>query len=302
MGLLDMLFGRRSSKGTAAAHTRTGGAGDAGDKTFSLQVLFEHVPALTTDGLTHALRSFHRGLRSATFDVAPGLAAQGTPAAQARWDERVVDFAGFDRPIPAEVLTRCVDPAHYAPALKERARAHQAHGLLFYSGAARDPLDRYVTLAVAAAALNGCSATTVLNEAAHTSVPIALLQAGGDALEHLRALPLLLLYCGFVKYEVEGVPGVPGVWMRTYGAELFGCPNLAALADSHNHGQEVFERFTTILEYLRSSAAQIAAGHTMQTGPDSFSRFRAPRPEEHVLGDPTPVLVVEQISKVDINR
>jgi hypothetical protein len=119
MGLLDLLFGRRSSKG-AAPNAGPGDAGDdadAADRRFSLQLLFERAPSLTTlttDSLTRALRSYHRSLRAATFEVDPSLAAQGNPAAQARWDGHVVEFVGFDVPIPADVLARCVDPAHYA--------------------------------------------------------------------------------------------------------------------------------------------------------------------------------------------
>ncbi len=293
MGLLDKLFGRHAGKSAVQP-----GAGDE-ERRFSLQVLFERPPSLATDTLTQALRSYHRSLRSATFEVEPGLAAEGRPVGQARWDRHVIDFVSFDVPIPPAVMERCVDPAHYAPQFKEQARAHKAHGLLFYSGESRDPLERYVALATAAAALSRFCATTVLNEAAHTSEPATILHGEGDALAYLRALPLLLLYCGFVKYEVEGVRGV---WMRTYGAELFDCPNLATLAPGHEEGQAVFVMFTNILAYIRDSDAYIAAGHTIQVGRDTFGRFRAPTQDEYFLADPTPLLVVEQISASKTNR
>ena len=48
-------------------------------------------------------------------------------------------------------------------------------------------------------------------------------------LELLRSFPLLHLFCGFVKYEVEGDDGV---WMRTYGAHEF---ELRMLQDEHEH-------------------------------------------------------------------
>jgi Domain of unknown function (DUF4261) len=92
-------------------------------------------------------------------------------------------------------------------------------------------------------------------------------------MELLRTLPLSILYCGFVKIEA---PGVPGVWMRTYGAPLLGLPDLAAHAKGHEEGQRYFGLFENVFAYLRETGAALAAGHTMEVGDDDFLRFRAP--------------------------
>jgi hypothetical protein len=138
--------------------------------------------------------------------------------------------------MPATAVETCVAPSHYAKELKKRAQSHRAHILLFYAGYEDSPFDRYVALAAAAGVLGRLGALVVLNESGHTSLPAAVLSglnSEGDMMDHLRSLPLLLLYCGFVKLEVEGIRGV---WMRTYGAPLLQLPDLAAHATGHEDG------------------------------------------------------------------
>ena len=118
-------------------------------------------------------------------------------------------------------------------------------------------------------------------------------------MELLRALPLSILYCGFVKLEVEGTPGV---WMRTYGAPLLELPDFAAHATGHEEGQRYFDMFETIFGYLRESNARLAAGHTMQIAEDEYIRLRAPSEEEGFLQSDAKLLVVEVIGPDEINR
>jgi len=183
-----------------------------------------------------------------------------------------------------------------------QARAHRAHALLYYAGRATDALEQYLALAVVAGVLGREGGVVVLNESAHTSFPAGALDPGaveGDWLEVLRSLPLLLLYAGFVKYTIQGVPGV---WMRTYGCHLLGLPDLASHAEGHQQGQETFELFDNILGYLRESGARFAVGHTMQVGPETFLRVRAARAEEGFLESAGELFVLERIGADQINR
>jgi hypothetical protein len=118
-------------------------------------------------------------------------------------------------------------------------------------------------------------------------------------LEQLRTFPIPALFCGFVKYDVEGVNGV---WMRTYGGHLMGLPDLATLAPGHERGEEVFGLFSSIYTYLRSSGARFEAGQTMQVGSDTFMRLRAPAEGEYFLDSPGEIFVAEMISADEINR
>src|SRR5205823_641974 len=118
-------------------------------------------------------------------------------------------------------------------------------------------------------------ALLVLNESAKTSLPASIFSPGqtkSDQMELLRHFPLLMMYCGFVKYDVQGIRGV---WMRTYGCQLIGLPNLAFLAPGHDASQETYNLLENVLGYLRGSGAHIEPGHTMELG-DKKLRARAP--------------------------
>jgi hypothetical protein len=165
--------------------------------------------------------------------------------------------------------------------------------LLYYAGSSASAHDQYVALAAVAGALAEFNAVVVLNEAAHTSLGAACLSAAGlpgDRLRELNDLPLLFLYCGFVKYDIEGISGV---WMRTYGAAHFGLPDLAALAAGHHEGELYFGLFETILSYLRDSGAALSVGHTMQLGDNHEIRIRNATPEESFLESDDELLVIE---------
>ena len=71
----------------------------------------------------------------------------------------------------------------------------------------------------------------MLNEAARSAFPAEALLAeepDQDALETLRAMPIPLLYGGFVKIEIEDEPGV---WIRTFGNRHLNLPDLAFKAE-----------------------------------------------------------------------
>ncbi len=227
----------------------------------------------------------------------PGAAREGNALGLLGWDQHVVRMIGFDLPMPEDAVEACVAPAHYGAALKDVARAHRGHILLFYAGGVESTSERYLALATAAAALVSVGATTVLNESARTSAPVQLL-VDAHAAGTLAELPLLLLFCGFVKYEVEGVRGV---WMRTYNVPAFGVPDLAVLAAGHHEGELWFGRFSTIIEYLAQSGAALEPGHTMQVDASCFLRFHAPAPAEYFLDGPGRVLVAETISADAVN-
>jgi hypothetical protein len=267
----------------------------------SLQLLLPDAIRLAPLQIRDRIRAFHPDLAAATVQADPALADQGTPLILVRWGRHTVRIVGFDAPMPAAVIESCVPPAHYGKALKQRARAHQAHALLFYDGDEPSPLERYAALATVAMALAPPEAF-ILNEAAHTSLPVSSVAAavgGGDRLERLRSLPLLMLYLGFVKYEVEGQRGV---WMRTHGGQVLGLPDLAMLAPGHSEGQKVFEILDRILSYVLVSGAAIEPGHTIEAGPGQFLRFRAPAVSESYLQSEFRLLVAETISENQINR
>jgi hypothetical protein len=276
----------------------------------SLAMLFPAAPDLNADALTLALRAYHPDLAAATAEVMPVPELPPTADGEASaaviglvgWGRHVVKVVGFVTPMPVKAVERCVQPAHYDPALKEEAYQHKTHALLFYAGYETDVLERFVALAAVGAALARLGAIVVLNEAARTSVPAAVLlpfeEDNGDVLAALRTLPLPFLYAGFVKLEIEDEPGV---WMRTYGCEAFGLPDLAIRAEGHHEGTATFNLFANLLAYLRESGETFSPGDTMAVGEGMFLRLRTRNDAEWFLAGERPVLVAERITPEEAN-
>ncbi|SDH07169.1 protein of unknown function [Pseudomonas flavescens] len=294
MSLFSRFFGRHD-----------GGNADVGElvakpgieNPLSLQVLFAQPLAITEAQLSAALRRYHPSMSGARCDISGDVEQF---FALAGWGPHVVKMVGFDQPFPADAVEACVAPAHYPQQVKDQVRQQASHILLYYAGHETDPLEQYVALAGVAGALSGFGALAVLNETAHTSLPAAMFaddDMGEHSLEILRDLPLTMLYCGFVKYQVEGVQGV---WMRTYGSDAFGQPDFAALAAGHHEGERYMDIFNNVLGYLIQSGAQMEAGHTMQVGETEFMRLREPAEAEYYLHGPERVLVAEIIAASEI--
>lgn len=299
MDFLDRFFGR-AAPGAMAANP-------ALEAPLGLQLLFPAPPALDADALTLAVRGFHPDLTAASVELlAMPLAGGDEPQPVALgligWAAHVVKLVAFDAPMPREAVEACVRPAHFDDELKQAAYSHAAHVLLYYAGYHPDPLEQYVALAVVGAALARLGATTVLNEPARSAVPaVALLPHEGDeadAVGTLRSLPLPFLFVGFVKLEVDGQPGV---WMRTFGANLLGLPDLALLAAGHHEGSFAFEVFGNVLDYLRRTGRELAAGDTMQVGDDEFLRVRPRTAAEWYLDSEGEMLVCDRITATEAN-
>jgi hypothetical protein len=301
MGVFERFFGR---KGEGPAEPAKPVANPDLKNPLSLLVLFGGPLSFDGAGLTRALRGYHAEMAGAVCEIAPETAAQGTPLGLAGWGRHVVQLVGFSAPAPAQVVEDCVAPAHYKPELKRQAREHKAHVILYYAGYEESPYEQYVALTAVAGALAEQGALLIANEVARTSFPAQALRrsaASSDEviMELLRGQLLLLLYCGFVKCHVQDVPGV---WMRTYGCERLGLPDLAYHAESHAQGQNTFDIFANVLGYVLNSGAELGAGHTMQVGETTFMKLRAPTQDEGFLDSEGELFVAEMIPADQINR
>lgn len=281
MGFLDRILGRQK---TEEAPRR--------EAPLSLQLLLSRPLRLDVNVLSRTLQGFSPSLSGVRFEFDRQASAKmGAEVGVAQWGKHQVQVVAFSAPMPAAVVELCVGPAHYGADLKAQARAHAAHALLFYAGEEQDRLEQFVALGLVAVALAKEGALVVLNEGAHTSFPAQALipQEGEDLQELLRTMPLAAFYVGFLKLEVEGEAGV---WMRTYGAPLLGLPELAWHAKSHAEGEETFEMFSGLLEYLRSSGRSFADGHTVEWNGRNV-KLRAARSKEKFLASEGPLFVLE---------
>jgi hypothetical protein len=300
LSIIDRFFGKRPP-GERTPDRLVANASI--ERPLSLQVLFAQSPPLDSAALSRTLRTFDRSTATGRCDIDEELLREGKVLGLAGWGRHVVRYVGFDFPMPADAVEACVAGAHYDQALKQKARAHRAHLILYYAGYETSPLEQYVALAVVAAVFGRNDGLAVVNEAGHTSLPMSMLLdigASKNSCELLRQLPLPYLYCGFVKHEVENVRGI---WMRTYGAPLLGLPDFAARAAGHHEGQRYFDVFDSVFRYVLESGARLSRGHTMQVGTSEFMRLRAPKLDESYLV-PTggELFVIEIIGAHEINR
>lgn len=299
MSIFNRFFGRREADDGPDDLV----AADHGDDQPSFQVLFREKYRPSAAAIVEAMRAYHPDMEGARCEFAEELSEDGKLFGLAGWGDHVIRMVGFDLPIPAEVAERCIAPAHYPQELKQQARAHKSHLILWYAGHDESVLEQFVALAAFAGVLERFGAIVVLNESAHTSFPAAALSgkdASSDIMDVLReGFPLPILFCGLVKYNV---PDSTQVWMRTYGAHVMGLPDLAAYTAGHHEGQRYLDTFNNILRYLLDSGRTLAPGHTLQTGPDEYLRCRAPREDEEWLESEGEVLLVELIGADEINR
>ena len=273
-----------------------------------LQLLFDDVFALDANEVTLALRDYHSDMATATaelFAVPPKPGASDEPAVMGllAWERHVIKLVGFTSPMPADAVKACVQPAHFDPQFKQLAYDHKSHIMLYYAGYELDPLEQYVALAAAAGAVAYFGASFVLNETARTAIPAAVLhpheEDADDMLAALRGFPLPLIYCGFVKMEVEGELGV---WMRTYGCHRLGLPDLALRGAGHEETPVCFELFGNLLAYLRTSGKWFAPGDTLRIEDDTYLRLRARTPDEWYLESEGEMLVADRIRANEVNR
>jgi hypothetical protein len=272
----------------------------------SVQVLFNtHPLVLPAERIQADLRAYHPELVAATVELAK-LPAQGSPAdalgspsavvGLLAWGDHVIKLVGFDAPMPASAVERCVTPAHYSADIKQQAYRHTTHVLLYYAGYNSDPLEQYVALVVATAALVPYGAIVALNEQARTSVPAWVFlpseEDRGDTLSAMRSLPLPFFYAGFVKLEVAGEEGV---WMRTYGCHNFNLPDLAMRTEGHHRGSATFNLFSSMLDYLRYEKQTFVAGDTIGTSEGDYLRLRLRNADEWFLDGNEPLFVLEPL-------
>jgi hypothetical protein len=241
--------------------------------------------------LRAALRAYDRRLAEAEVEI-ERIDEAGVVAVM-RWHGAEVVLEGAQAPLDAAELEACLRHSHYGAELRERARAHGAN----YRLAARSPsdpsFDGYLACAAAAGALASAGGFVVLHRAARTSLPAALLaRRGPRSLDELEALALPLLAVGFGKYELEG-PST--VWMRTHAAHLFGLPDLAYAASSHDDAPRFAELFDDVLRHLLRAGGSLGAGHTLELDGASYA-LRALEDHEPTFAQAGDALVLVELA------
>ena len=257
----------------------------------SLSVVFSGALNINNDELLAKLKSINPIIKDIRYETPFGKLEEGM-SILVSWGKHVIRIVGLNAPYPKAVLEACVTPASYSQEIKQQVYESDSHLLLYYVGYEQDVLEQYLALTRLAAGFEQFNALAVINEDAHTSLPVNFINSLASEKDGLTTLGecLPLLFCGFVKYEIENIKGI---WMRTYGANKFGLPNFAALANSYEESEYYFDMFSNILNYLRQSQATMNPGDTMEMGDNRMMSLRAPQDDEYFLKDQGDLLVVE---------
>ena len=261
------------------------------ENAISLSIVFSGALNINNDELLAKLKSIDPTIKDIRYETPFGQLEEGM-CILVSWGKHVIRVFGLNAPYPKAVLETCVAPASYSQEIKQQVYESDSHLLLYYVGYEQDVLEQYLALTRLAVCFEQFNALAVINEDAHTSLPINFINELASEKDGLTSLGecLPLLFCGFVKYEIENIKGI---WMRTYGANKFGLPNFAALANSYEESEYYFDMFSNILNYLRQSQATMNPGDTMEMGDNRMMSLRAPQDEEYFLKDQGDLLVIE---------
>ena len=261
------------------------------DSPVGLTIVFKGALDINNDILLTQFKSIDPTIKDIRYEIPFGQLEEGI-CLLVSWGKHVIRIYGLNAPYPKDVLKLCVTPANYSQEIKQQIYESDSHLLLYYVGYEQDVLEQYLALTHLAACFEQFNALAVINEDAHTSLPVNFINAlasENDGLSTLGAC-LPLLFCGFVKYEIENIKGI---WMRTYGANIFGLPNFAVLANSYEESDYYFDMFSNILNYLRQSKATMNPGDTMEMGENRMMSLRVPKDDEYFLKDQGDLLVIE---------
>ena len=261
------------------------------ENAISVSIVFSGALNINNDELLAKLKSINPTIKDIRYETPFGQLEEGM-CILVSWGKHVIRVFGLNAPYPKAVLETCVAPASYSQEIKQQVYESDSHLLLYYVGYEQNVLEQYLALTRLAVCFEQFNALAVINEDAHTSLPVNFINSLASEKDGLTTLGecLPLLFCGFVKYEIENIKGI---WMRTYGANKFGLPNFAALANSYEESEYYFDMFSNILNYLRQSQATMNPGDTMEMGDNRMMSLRAPQDEEYFLKDQGDLLVIE---------
>ena len=288
MGLFSRFFGKKTEAKQMDSSIVPNPDIDSG---VSLSIVFKGELNIDNDKLLTKLKSIDPTIKDIRYEIPYGQLEAGI-CILVSWGKHIIRIIGLNAPYPKDALELCVAPASYSQEIKQQVYESDSHLLLYYVGYDQDVLEQYLALTRLAACFEQFNALAVINESAHTSLPVSAIHGMVTEKDGLTTLGqcLPILFCGFVKYEIENTKGI---WMRTYGAHIFGLPNFAALANSYEESGYYFDMFNNILNYLRQSQATMKPGDTMEMGDNRMMSLRAPQDDEYFLKDKGDLLVIE---------
>lgn len=211
-----------------------------------------------------------------------------------KWRKNLIRIFQVDSPLPDSVLQNCLAQAQYSTELKHQFITHESHLMMSYLTSELSVREQYVMLAAIIWALSSKGAVGIINEDALSSFPLVPMPPNSemDRLEMIRTLPLPLLFCGLITFQLEGTEII---WSRTLGAKKFGVPNIAV--NLNGNDINAFDLFSELLAYSIDTPKVFHIGDTVEYGSYKFL-VRGPYADEYYfIDDNEQVIILEILSK-----
>lgn len=250
-------------------------------------------------------------LEAAFMKADPLFASVQVSSSQIRFAGHDILYTQINAPMNAESLNLTLGDVRCNEALKEIARRHKAQLTLSYSGGETNPLKVYKLLALVSGVFCTIGASVVANCNGHSCVDARqfLRILGGSGWFALidQEMPVCFLYSAVTCHCFEGNPYY---WVRTYGNEFLGVPNLGSLVLNRQWGQmekKLTDTFDNVTRYMLETGKAVEAGDSMEID-DLFVRFcteeevartwnrevnQEPSPDEFFLQSPSGLLSIE---------
>ena len=257
----------------------------------SLIVLFNGKLSFNQHKLLKTLRKIDSSMKNISLQSSIEQIADGADI-HAVFGKHIIKIVCFNSPCSAEILEPCIESSQKRQDFRQQVYHHQSHIMLYYVGFEEDLVEQYVALTQFAVGFEHSDMCALINAKAHqilaTHVASALATEQKGVYLLRNCLPLF-----FIGFEEFNVDHFDGIWMRTYGADAFGFPDFAILANSYEDGEKYMNMFNNLLLSLRDSGAMIRAGHTTEDTEGKKMLLRNPLVQESFLQNGGMVLVME---------
>ncbi len=217
--------------------------------------------------------------------------------------EHAVEIAGLSMPLPKQVFDRCLITAHWDAAFKCAALQQNAHIVVQYSGASKDPIEQYLAVYHVVSQLNKAGAIAVFNEPAWTCHPASFSQdlIREDLREVCRSSPPLLFWTGFLVLDAAQGDDA-SLWFLSRGLHLFGLPDLALHSTFVADAQTAQEVFFDIFHYLYFENKDVQPGDYVQIDQRGIFAFEEGTELREIFGGMASILIVRPSSKAEIDQ
>jgi hypothetical protein len=209
------------------------------------------------------------------------------------FNDHVIHVLGSAVKIPDGTM-RIMDIAPVAHEEKQRAKTHDAHVSLLYTGKSSDPIEQYLALYKVAHAFSKYALVGVLNEPAwlfHAPEAIADIVKSENIKASRGVWPVISYWISFLPLRADHT-----LWFFTKGNHIFGMRDFAMKIASleQKDTDKAFDLFVNFFHYVRRTHTAIAPGITIDWGDGKYLLSEVTEEKEWLEG-PKGTVVFEKV-------